>query len=169
MTITLRDATVDDLTSVGALHHRSRVAAYSAFLPPEALAAPSGEAMGWYWVERWGWERDDHRMTVAERDGRLVGFSYVGPDDEGDPDTGLLHAIHLDPAERGRGTGRALMIDALDAIRAQGWHRAGLWVLEGNTGARRFYEHGGWQPTGESRPEVFGGTPTTHLRYTRPL
>ena len=88
MTVTLRPATVDDLMPVGALHQRSRVAAYSSFLPAEALADPTPEAMGRYWVERWTWERDDHRMTVAERDGRLVGFSYLGPDDEGDPATG---------------------------------------------------------------------------------
>ena len=59
-------------------------------------------------------------MYVAERAGALVGFSYLGPDDEDDPATGLLNAIHLDPAEQGRGVGRALMVDALDAMRARG-------------------------------------------------
>ena len=107
MTVTLRPATDDDLMAVGALHQRSRVAAYSSFLPAEALADPTPEAMGRYWVERWLWERDDHRLMVAERDGTLVGFSYLGPDDEDDPATGLLNAIHLDPGEQGRGTGRA--------------------------------------------------------------
>ena len=77
-------------------------------MPAEALADPTPEAMGRYWVERWIWERDTHRMTVAERAGALVGFTHLGPDDEDDPATGLLNAIHLDPAEQGRGVGRAL-------------------------------------------------------------
>ncbi|MER7590633.1 GNAT family N-acetyltransferase [Micromonospora sp. NPDC127501] len=169
MTVTLRPATEGDLMAVGALHQRSRVAAYSAFLPAEALADPTPEAMGRYWVERWIWERDTHRMTVAERAGALVGFSHLGPDDEDDPATGLLNAIHLDPAEQGRGVGRTLMVDALDAMRAQGWRRGVLWVLRDNAHARSFYERGGWTPTGDERDEAIGSAPTRQLRYTRPL
>ncbi|SCG50582.1 GNAT family N-acetyltransferase [Micromonospora humi] len=167
MTVSLRPATEADLMAVGALHQRSRVAAYSSFLPPEALADPTEEAMGRYWVERLTWEAADHRMTVVERDGRLVGFSYLGPDDEGDPATGLLNAIHLEPDERGRGTGRALMVDALDAMRARGWTRAVLWVLHDNTSARRFYERGGWRATGERRTDRIGTALVPQLRYAR--
>ncbi|TDC40728.1 GNAT family N-acetyltransferase [Micromonospora sp. KC213] len=169
MTVTLRPATTGDLMLVGALHQRSRVAAYSSFLPAAALAEPTGAAMGSYWVERWTWEHDDHRMTVAERDGRLVGFSYLGPDDEGDPGTGLLNAIHLDPAERGRGTGRQLMVDALEAMRSRGWSRAVLWVLRDNARARAFYERGGWAATGQIRDERIGPVAVPQLRYGRPL
>jgi GNAT superfamily N-acetyltransferase len=169
VTITLRHATSDDLMAVGGLHQRSRVAAYSSFLPPEALAEPTAEAMGRYWAERWTWERDSHLLTVAERNGRLVGFSYLGPDDEDDPSTGLLNAIHLEPNERGRGTGRALMVNALAAMRARGWRRAALWVLRENTAARGFYERGGWTPTGVERDEFIGPAITPQLRYERPL
>ncbi|MET8835006.1 GNAT family N-acetyltransferase [Micromonospora sp. NPDC004540] len=169
MTVSLRPATDADLMGVGALHQRSRVAAYSSFLPPDALADPTPEAMGRYWTERVAWEGADHRMTVAERNGELVGFSYLGPDDAGDPATGLLNAIHLEPAEQGRGTGRALMVDALDAMRARGWSRAALWVLRENATARRFYERGGWTATGEQREDVIGATAVPQLRYARSL
>ncbi|MCG5468591.1 GNAT family N-acetyltransferase [Micromonospora sp. LAH09] len=169
MTVTLRPATGDDLMAVGALHQRSRVATYSSFLSAEALADPTPEAMGHYWAERWHWERATHRMIVAERAGALVGFSHLGPDDEDDPVTGLLNAIHLDPGEQGRGTGRALMVDALDAMRARGWRRAALWVLADNANARAFYERGGWTPTGDERDEAIGSAQTRQLRYTRPL
>ncbi|MFI2714491.1 GNAT family N-acetyltransferase [Micromonospora sp. NPDC018662] len=167
MTVSLRPATEADLMAVGALHQRSRVAAYSSFLPPAALADPTPEAMGRYWVERLTWEATDHRMIVAERDGRLVGFSYLGPDDEGDPATGLLNAIHLDPDERGRGTGRALMVDALAAMRARGWTRAALWVLRDNATGRRFYERGGWHATGARRTDRIGTALVPQLRYAR--
>ncbi|MEU2612757.1 GNAT family N-acetyltransferase [Micromonospora sp. NPDC007271] len=169
MTVSLRPATLADLMAVGALHQRSRAAAYSSFLPPESLAEPTAEAMGRYWVERVGWEAEDHRMTLAERDGTLVGFSYLGPDDAGDPATGLLNAIHLEPDQRGRGTGRALMVDALAAMRARGWTRAALWVLEGNVPARRFYERGGWTATGVCRDDRIGSVLVPQLRYAREL
>jgi GNAT superfamily N-acetyltransferase len=169
VTVSLRPATEADLMAVGALHQRSRVAAYASFLPAEALAEPTPEAMGRYWVERWRWERADHRMTVAERDGRIVGFSYLGPDDDGDPATGLLNAIHLEPDERGRGTGRALMVDALAAMRARGWTRAALWVLERNANARGFYERGGWAATGAGRDDRIGPVRVPQLRYARAL
>ncbi|MEV0002377.1 GNAT family N-acetyltransferase [Micromonospora sp. NPDC050980] len=167
MTVSLRPATDADLMAVGALHQRSRVAAYSSFLPPEALAEPTEEAMGRYWVERLTWEAADHRMTVAERGGRLVGFSYLGPDDAGDSATGLLSAIHLEPDERRRGTGRALMTDALEAMRARGWSRAALWVLHDNAPARRFYERGGWQATGLRSTDRIGPVLVHQLRYAR--
>ncbi|WP_410809761.1 GNAT family N-acetyltransferase [Micromonospora sp. 067-2] len=169
MTATLRPATEGDLMGVGALHQRSRVAAYSPFLPAEALADPTPEAMGGYWTERWHWESDTHRLTVAERDGSVVGFSYLGPDDEDDLTTGLLNAIHLDPAEQGRGVGRALMVDALDAMRTRGWRRAVLWVLRDNAHARAFYERGGWTPTGIEREEHIGTALVRQLRLTRPV
>lgn len=165
MTITLRPGGREDLMAVGALHQRSRVAAYASFLSPQALAEPSPEAMGRYWTERWGHERETHRLTVAERAGRLVGFSYLGPDDEEDAATGLLCAIHLEPAERGRGIGRTLMIDALEAMRARGWRRAALWVLRQNAAARAFYERGGWRPTGAEREEFIGTAVIRQMRY----
>ncbi|MFJ8577036.1 GNAT family N-acetyltransferase [Micromonospora sp. NPDC093277] len=169
MTVTLRPATTADLMAIGALHQRSRVTAYSSFLPAAALARPTPEELGRYWVERLTWEGADHRMTVAERDGRLAGFSYLGPDDADDPETGLLNAIHLEPTERGRGSGRTLMVDALAAMRARGWSRAVLWVLEENASARRFYERGGWAPTGERRDEHIGSALVPQLRYARPI
>ncbi|MBO4209660.1 GNAT family N-acetyltransferase [Micromonospora echinofusca] len=168
MIITLRPATADDLMSVGALHQRSRVSAYRPFLPREALAEPTAEMLGRYWVERWSHERDSHLLTVAEQDAQLAGFTYLGPE-ETDPDTGLLCAIHLDPDRQGRGIGRALMIDALATLHRRGWRRANLWVLRDNGRARRFYERGGWVADGVERDEHFGPVTVRQLRYTRAL
>jgi GNAT superfamily N-acetyltransferase len=167
VTTILRPVTQADLPTVGALHIRSRRAAYRHILPADALAAPGEEAMGDYWTQRWTYERGTHRLTVAERDDRVVGFTYLGPDPDQDGPVGLLCAIHVEPDEVGRGTGRLLMVDALDATRRRGWLRAVLWVLRDNTRARRFYEHGGWAADGTERDETIGGTLTRQLRYTR--
>lgn len=169
MTILLRPAVATDLMAVGALHQRSRQAAYQGVVPDEALAAAPAEALGWWWVERWPWERDTHLMTVAERSGQLVGFSYVGPHELDETGFGELYAIHLDPAEQGRGVGRALMIDALATLHGRGWPRAALWVLAGNTHAREFYQRGGWVADGVERTGNIGPALTRQLRYVRDL
>lgn len=182
MTITLRPALADDLMWVGALHRRSRVIAYQGIVPVEALSDTTEEMMGRWWVERWTYERDTHRLTVAEHGGRRAGFTYVGPDETSvgpdehpDPampavaNVGMLYAIHLEPAEQGHGVGRALMIDALSTLHGLGWRRAALWVLAENLHARRFYERGGWAPDGAERESAVGSAPTHQLRYVRDL
>jgi GNAT superfamily N-acetyltransferase len=160
--ITLRAAHDDDLDAIGALHYRSRIDAYSGFLPPAALDFGSPAAMAEWWTERWRWERDDHRLTVAVDGDRIAGFSYLGP--SGDPGVMILNALHADPAYVGRGVGKQLMVDALAHL----GDRAVLWVLEGNERARRFYARGGWAPDGTRRVEQWGGVPVVQLRYAWP-
>ncbi|MEU8237787.1 GNAT family N-acetyltransferase [Actinoplanes missouriensis] len=167
MTVSLRPATDADLPAVGALHHRSRAAAYAHLVDPASFDARGAEMMAAYWVERWRWERDTHRLTVALDGDELIGFTYVGPSEtEGAAE---LYAIHLDPSRVGTGAGRLLMIDALEALRAYGTDRAVLWVLEGNEVARRFYDRGGWAPDGATRDDTVNDQPVTHIRYAHPL
>ena len=54
----LRTGRDSDLGAVGAVHYRSRVAAYAHILSPEALAAGSAEAFSEWWTERWSWEQE---------------------------------------------------------------------------------------------------------------
>ncbi|MFF5291442.1 GNAT family N-acetyltransferase [Paractinoplanes globisporus] len=152
---------------MGALHFRSRAAAYAHILPAETLASPSAAALAAWWVERWKWENETHRLSVAEEFERVVGFSYVGPSEtEGAAE---LYAIHVDPVLVGSGVGLLLMENALLQLEEIGGERAVLWVLEDNERARRFYERGGWTADGETRVEPISGEPVRQLRYGRPL
>ncbi|MFI5935556.1 GNAT family N-acetyltransferase [Actinoplanes sp. NPDC051494] len=162
MSVHLRPAADDDLPGIGDLHYRSRASAYSHLLTPEALTFGSPAALGEWWTERWKWERDNHRLTVAVAGDTLAGFTYLGPGE--DPDTGELSAIHADPDFVGKGVGRALMVDALGALIPYG-KSAVLWVLEGNAVARSFYEKGGWTPDGVTRVEPVGSEPVLQMRY----
>jgi ribosomal protein S18 acetylase RimI-like enzyme len=166
MSVRLREVRDDELPAVGALHYHSRVAAYRGFLPAEALSFGSPEALGEWWSERFRWERDTHRLTVAVDGDTIVGFTYVGPSEE--PETAELYAIHVDPAHVGTGVGRELMVSALAGLAKHG-DRAVLWVLDGNDRARRFYEEGGWAADGTIRAAPMGGTETRQLRYSRSL
>lgn len=167
MTVLLRVATDADQPAVGRLHHRSRAAAYAGLVDPESFAARGPEMLVEYWVERWRWEQQTHRMTLAEDDGGLAGFTYIGPSETAG--AAELYAIHLDPARVGTGLGRLLMIDALRELPRFGRDRAVLWVLEGNEVARRFYEKGGWTPDGVTRADQLNDRPVTHVRYSHPL
>ncbi|MEV0896250.1 GNAT family N-acetyltransferase [Actinoplanes sp. NPDC049802] len=167
MTVSLRPATDDDVAAIGALHHRSRAAAYAHLIPAETFAARGPEAMSAWWIERRRWERETHLMTVAEVDGELAGFTYVGPSEtEGAAE---LYAIHLDPSWVGAGVGRRLMIHALDELAGFGAERAVLWVLADNGVARRFYERGGWSPDGATRVAPVNDRDLPQLRYSHPL
>lgn len=163
MTVLLRPADDDDTIAVGALHHRSRAAAYAHLIPPETFAARGPEAMGAWWQERWKWERDTHRMTLAEVDGVLAGFTYVGPSETGG--AAELYAIHVDPGHVGTGVGRALMRHALTELAGYPVDRAVLWVLADNPVARRFYERGGWAPDGATRVSAVNDRDLPQLRY----
>ncbi|MEU4421892.1 GNAT family N-acetyltransferase [Actinoplanes sp. NPDC024001] len=167
MTVLLRPAQDSDPAPVGALHHRSRAAAYAGLLDPATFAGRGPEMLAEWWTERWRWERETHRMTVAEQDGELIGFSYIGPSET--PGAAELYALHVDPAWVGTGIGRQLMIKALGDLPRYQADRAVLWVLEGNKVARRFYESGGWQPDGATRVAPVNDTPLPQLRYTHPL
>ncbi|BEL09821.1 GNAT family N-acetyltransferase [Actinoplanes sichuanensis] len=167
MTVLLRPVEDADLIAVGALHHRSRAAAYAGLLPPETFAARGPEAMSAWWVERWKWERETHLMTVAEADGELAGFTYVGPSET--DGAAELYAIHLEPRRVGSGIGRQLMINALAQLATLDADRAVLWVLADNQVARRFYERGGWTPDGATRVAPVNDHPLPQLRYTHEL
>jgi GNAT superfamily N-acetyltransferase len=170
VSLLIRTAEAGDLVVIGALHHRSRTDAYAGLVCDEALAAGSAEAMGEWWTERWRWERDSHRLSVALRDDTIVGFSYLGPSET--PGAVELYAIHVDPAHVGTGVGRALMVAALRGLRdlaEPGIDRALLWVLTGNAGARRFYERGGWTADGVIRQSPIGPAVVPQLRYSRRL
>ncbi|XVU26443.1 N-acetyltransferase family protein [Actinoplanes sp. CA-054009] len=167
MSLTLRTAEEFDLYAVGAVHQRSRVAAYAHILTGEVLSARSEEGFGEWWAERWKWERDTHEMTVATIGDEIVGFTYVGPSET--PSAVELYAIHVAPGLVGTGVGRALMVDAVGRLRALGADRAVLWVLEENAVARRFYERGGWTLDGSTRVEPINGVPVRQLRYSLPL
>ncbi|MEU4244443.1 GNAT family N-acetyltransferase [Actinoplanes sp. NPDC026619] len=163
MTASLRTAADVDLFAVGDLHYRSRAAAYAHILTAETLASLSADALGAWWSERWKWEQDTHRLTVAEDGGRLAGFTYVGPSEV--DGAAELYAIHVEPDLVGTGVGRLLMVNALGQLAEMSDGPAVLWVLEDNEQARRFYDRGGWRPDGATRVEPISGVPVAQLRY----
>ena len=103
--------------------------------------------------------------TIA---GAIVGFAATGPPlvpaDRADPTVGDLYALYLAPDVWRRGIGTQLHAAALDRLRSCGFTHAGLWVLETNERALRFYYRHGWTDTGRSQLDRGPGDTELHER-----
>lgn len=94
------------------------------------------------------------RVLIAERGGRVAGFAAVDVE-------GLVGALFVAEAARGRGVGAAL-VAALKALRPEGLT---LWTFAANAGARRFYAREGFVETGGSDGDNEEGLPDVMLSW----
>jgi GNAT superfamily N-acetyltransferase len=94
--------------------------------------------------------RDDYATYVAEREGRVVGFAGVmhGLSYVYDPPYARLLSLVVEPGERGRGTGAALVAAAERWARGRGAEQVHLTTALHRDGAHRFYEGLGYERTG---------------------
>jgi GNAT superfamily N-acetyltransferase len=94
--------------------------------------------------------RDDYATYVAERDGRVVGFTGVmhGLTYVYDPPYARLLSLVVEPGERGKGTGAALVAAAERWAREHGAAQLHLTTALHRDGAHRFYERLGYERTG---------------------
>lgn len=93
---------------------------------------------------------DPGGFFLAQRGGRLVGFHWtkVHGGGAGNRPTGEVYVVGVDPAERGSGLGRALVIVGLRYLDRRGIGDVMLYVDESNTAAIRLYESLGFTHTG---------------------
>ena len=165
MSILVR-ASLDDARDIAALQTESWRSAYRNLLPGEFLAGPVVENRRQMWEERMEVPDGDGRLVLKAMDGHvLAGFTCVVRD--ADPAWGpLLDNLHVKPALKGRGIGWMLFKASLKwsaaAAPGQPMH---LWVIEGNAGARAFYDRQGGAVTDRRIVEVIAGTYLPALRY----
>lgn len=75
-----------------------------------------------------------HEVWLLDADGGLVALLVLHDD--------WVDHLYVDPARTGRGLGSRL----LDHAKAQRPGGLQLWAFQSNSGARRFYEHHGFEP-----------------------
>jgi GNAT superfamily N-acetyltransferase len=153
---------------------RSWRAAYRGLLPDDVLAGLSIPDRERFWSDVLTARPPRSRAVVATIAGVVVGFAATGPPlvpaDRADPSLGDLYALYLDPEVWRRGLGSRLHAAALDRLRSCGFAHAGLWVLDTNERALRFYLHHGWADTGRSQLDRGpGGTELHERRLHRDL
>lgn len=165
----IRPATLADVPALAEVHVRSWQWAYRGQLPDEYLDRMPDTLEQRIEARRAELAHlpPEHRWWVVEWDGQLVGFAITEPgrDDDAPPLTGEVRAIYLAQAAAGKGIGRALFAHAVADLRARGYQRAPLWVLESNARARRFYEVAGWRPDGARKTEERPGALLREVRY----
>ncbi|HSQ36883.1 MAG TPA: GNAT family N-acetyltransferase [Acidimicrobiia bacterium] len=149
--VRLRDALPGDAPAMAGLNVR----AWRAFFPglvPQALLDGIEVEPRVHW-----WEGNlpsalPVRTWVAERGGRVIGLTHVGPTRDPDvPEAAELYAMYVEPAVVGTGVGRSLMAAALEYFRSGPWPEAILWTLPGDHRAARFYRAWGWEPEGVAK------------------
>lgn len=160
-------ARVEDARAIAEVHVASWQAAYRGLLPEGYLASLSI-------AEREArWRRDIESgqawvLVVRAREGQVLGLAAYGAsrDDDAPAQRGELQAIYLHPAHWGQGMGRALCRAALQDLAKKEFTSAGLWVIEGNDRAIRFYERVGFVCEPDSRKAFeLGGVSLHELRY----
>jgi GNAT superfamily N-acetyltransferase len=160
-------AEVGDADAIGRVHVSAWQAAYRGQMPDDLLDGMDPIARAATWRERLETGEADP-LVVEDDDGEVVGVAHAGPDRE-HPERGELWMINLAPEAWGTGLGRALLEAATAKLRDLGYADAVLWVLDGNTRARRFYEAAGWYADGTAKREDMGGMTITEVRYRREL
>ena len=164
MSPTITPAGPADAASIGEVSVLAWQSAYRGLMPDDYLdALDAGERAG-RWVDPLGTPPARTTVLMATDRGRHVGFAAVGPcwDDEG---LGELYAINVRPDVWGSGVGTELLQAATEALRDTGFGQAILWVLPGNTRARRFYESHGWHDDQVQRDAEAHDIVVTEVRY----
>ena len=159
----IRPGTPEEAEAVARIHLETWRAAYGHVFSRDRLEDMSSER-----VDQRAALHRRFPPTVAEVDGRIVGFVSVGTSRDDDADGELL-AIYVHPDQWGTGVGRALIEAGEQKLEALGHRDVVLWVLEDNPRARAFYERAGWTADGTRRPiEVFGRE-VPEVRYRKQL
>jgi GNAT superfamily N-acetyltransferase len=180
--IRIRSASTADAAQIAAVMRDSWFAAYDGIIAPaiiDRVTAPDGGAR----IRQSFRTRPWQKMIAAVAAGRdIVGYASFGPERDvvdmpwpyplttagSDGQVAELYALYVHPAWWSTGTGRALMDRVLAKVRAAGYARITLWVLEANARARRFYQRAGFAPDGgRNILDDLGGV--TEIRYRRAL
>lgn len=151
--------TGEELRGKARVHCQAWKEAYAGLVDPTFLDSRTLEMS----LRRAQTAYDKGIATLLAKDGeQVVGFADYGPYRGDDlQNTGEVYAIYVLQDYYGRGVGRALMRQALDALRA--YPRAAVWVLRGNARAIRFYERCGFRFDGAEQTITLG-TPITEAR-----
>ena len=151
MTLIVRTATKEDAASIARVRIDTWRAAYAGLMAQEILDAMDAEREAVRRAERWDEMHGDPRgcELIAELDGAVAGWAAIGASiDDDRPRDGQVYAIYARPEHWSRGVGHALLVTSERRLRAAGFRKAHLWVLDRNTRAAAFYERHGWREDG---------------------
>lgn len=148
--VKIRPATINDVPTIGRLG-ALLVREHHDFDPLRFIAATSRtqDQYGWYLGTQL--EEPNIVILVAERDGKVIGYTYSGV--EGNDymslrgPAGVMYDIVVDPDHRQQGVGRILVDATLEALKSKGAPRVVLSTAERNAAAQRLFDRAGFRRT----------------------
>jgi GNAT superfamily N-acetyltransferase len=165
----LSEAAFPDFQDIAALQTESWRSAYRGILPGSYLDGPILEERQSHWQNLMRSADQKRRGVFLAKDGgALLGFACVLLDE--DAVWGArLDNIHVRPAHRDKGTGRALFKWAAQWVSAcePEWPMH-LFVFEANDSARRFYEALGGKVVEQCAQKTPAGVAVPSLRFLWP-
>lgn len=168
----VRLATVADAGGIAQVHVEGWRSSYDGLLPAAYLDSLDPGAREQMWRESLADAEERKGTFVAEADdGTVIGFVAVcrSRDPDAPPGTAEVRALYLRQASQRCGLGTALLQEVLHHLTERGFGWVTLLVLEGNLGARAFYEARGFAFDGTRVPSQIGGCDVVQLRYAAPL
>lgn len=164
MSVSVRPATLDDLSGVEAVARETWLATYREYISEADIqdflqANYSPERL------RRSLDRLGAGFLVAVEGGQIVGYAMLSLDSDGHAQ---LWSIYILPGAQRRGTGQRLWDAQLQHARTLQAGKLVLWVLEGNSAARTFYERQGARHTDNSEFTV-GGCVVSEVQYSLDL
>lgn len=166
----IRMAKVHDAGTIALIHIRSWQKMYSEFIPETILKDLSLTERTQQWQDLL---KQEVNVLLIEIDHQAVGFASICPfcGVNAEPLMGEISAIYLHPDYWRMGLGTKLCLTALSELTALGYKKVGLWVLEANNQARRFYEALGFTATSSTKLEEFyeGGALLQEILYEKML
>lgn len=153
MTFTVRSPHIADSAELAELHVSTWREAYSHLLPANFFSEEYVAGRHKMWDYLLTHPNDDAVIRVAESDGRIIGFAWVGPgvgrEGEEPPRERQLYAIYLAAAQYGSGAAQALLDEVL------GDSAAMLWVAKENPRATSFYLRNGFRFDGAEQTDPY--------------
>lgn len=162
----IRHADVNDAEIMGGIHAGSWKAAYKGIVPDSFLDRINAEGRANYFYKalKEGLE-EDVLVFVNEKAVGLMAIGKCRDADQQEP-CGEIWGIYLLPEYWNRGIGKHLITWGLQELKARGYQKVTLWVLEENFRARRFYEKMGFTHDGTVK-EIFLGKSLNEVRYEK--
>jgi ribosomal protein S18 acetylase RimI-like enzyme len=167
--VTIRTAHLGDEDGIAEVHLNSWHTTYTGLIPQEFLDVISVDNRRSFWkqrIEQMAQGDGGRAILVAENDeGRIVGFVDGGKERDGHPDfDSELYAIYLERQAQGKGLGSNLTSELAKRLRAHGFKRMLVWVLDNNP-SRRFYEKIGGSLLADSKLVEFSGKQCVEVAY----
>lgn len=169
---TVRAMTEADVGAVSVIRVTGWKAAYAGIIPASCLDGMTVEEDARQ--RRRYFDRSNEAMTnlvAVDACDRVVGWACLGAfrGAGASTTTAELYALYAEPSLIGSGIGRTLMEAVHGHARERRFDLMLLWVLDGNSRARRFYERAGYVADGAVQTEDYDGVAVPEVRYRRAL